>query len=303
VAAAVASPPATAPAAPAAAAATATPAPAPPLPAALPTGTSSTPAATEADAAAAAADGSNPARRGAPAALTKAVDSALHKEDTPRNPSTPDVRTQRAPEGGERPAFTPRTNPFGHTEGDTTTWQVTDTWKGEVSGRYTTAIEQVLDDGRLLANGGQVQLDAQGRVTRHANAEGGVSQYEPAQALWWAKPAAGERRIVKYLEKFNRADGTVGQTEWKGSARVGRLRKIDTPAGSFEVLPVESSGWWYEKLGDGTLRSGQWSRTAYYAPKLGHPVAVEIENADRLGRLLKRERIDLLHAQTARAQP
>ena len=84
---------------------------------------------------------------------------------------------------------------------------------------------------------------------------------------------------------------------------IGRLRKIDTPAGEFEVLPVESSGWWYEKLVNGGYSSGQWSRTAYYAPKLGHPVAIEFENADHLGRLLKRERIDLLHAQTARGTP
>ena len=73
--------------------------------------------------------------------------------------------------------------------------------------------------------------------------------------------------------------------------------------GEFEVLPVESSGWWYEKLVNGGYSSGQWSRTAYYAPKLGHPVAIEFENADHLGRLLKRERIDLLHAQTARGTP
>ena len=157
--------------------------------------------------------------------------------------------------------------------------------------------------GRLLANGQQVQLDAQGRVTRHINAEGGVSQFEPAQALWWAKPVAGERRTVKYLEKFQRADRVAGETEWKGSARVGRLRRLQTPAGEFEVLPVESSGWWYEKLADGTRSSGEWSRTAYYAPRLGHPVAIEIENADHLGKLMKRERIELLQAQTARAAP
>ncbi|MDO9073638.1 MAG: caspase family protein [Rubrivivax sp.] len=279
------------------------PAPAPAVTGGAPTAAAMTPAAADVGAAAAAAGGANLARRIAQTALTSAADGTAQNDNAPRSPSDTDGRTQRGPDGGERPRFTPRTNPNGYAEGDTFTWQVTDTWKGEVAGKYTTAIEQVLDDGRLVANGQQVQLDAQGRVTRHVNAEGGVSQFDPAQALWWAKPVAGERRIVKYVEKFRRADRAAGQTEWTGSARVGKLRKLQTPAGEFEVLPVESSGWWYTKLANGTLSSGQWSRTAYYAPRLGHPVAIEIENADRLGKLMKRERIDLLHAQTARTQP
>lgn len=260
-------------------------------------------AAAEAGAATAAAGGSKLAWLVAQAALTSASDGTAQDGKPPRSPAGADGRTRRGPEGGERPRYTPRTNPHGYAEGDTFTWRLTDTWKGEVADVYTTAIEQVLADGRLVANGQQVQLDAQGRVTRQVNAEGGVSQFEPAQALWWARPVAGERRVVKYVEKFNRADGVSGQTEWTGSARVGRLRKLQTPAGEFEVLPVESSGWWYERLADGTRSSGQWSRTAYYAPKLGHPVAIEIENADRLGKPMKRERIELLQAQTARAQP
>ncbi len=277
-------------------------APAPALPPAIATPSAALPAAAAGAAAvpeATLATGgtSNLARRVAQAALTSAAEGRLQDD------AGPDGRTQRNPEGGERPVFTPRRNAYGHAEGDTTTWQLTDTWKGEVAGQYTTAIEQVLDDGRMLANGQQVQMDAQGRVTRHLNGDGGVSQFEPAQALWWARPAVGERRIVKYLETFNRADGVSGQTEWKGRARVGRPQKITTPAGDFEVLPVESSGWWYESLADGTRRSGQWNRTAYYAPKLGHPVAIEIEDVNGMGQLMKRERIDLLHAQTARLPP
>lgn len=303
-----AAPPAPLPAAPAPAATTAgatagaaVASVAPPTP--VPVGPAAGQAAVEAGAAATAGGRPDLARRVASSALTNAAEGPAQDDGAARPAAASDGRTRRAPEGGERPLFTPRINPHGYAEGDTYTWQVTDTWKGEVAGEYTTAIEQVLDDGRLLANGQQVQLDAQGRVTRHINAEGGVSQFEPAQALWWAKPVAGERRTVKYLEKFQRADRVAGQTEWKGSARVGRLRRLQTPAGEFEVLPVESSGWWYEKLADGTRSSGQWSRTAYYAPRLGHPVAIEIENADHLGKLMKRERIDLLQAQTARAAP
>lgn len=256
------------------------------------------------EAAALAGEGApGPGRRAAQTALPNAAAGPAQQDKPARDTPAPDGRTQRTPDGGERPVYTPRSNPFGYAEGDTYTYQVTDTWKGEAVREYTTAIEQVLDDGRLVANGQQVQMDAQGRVTRHIDADGGISQFEPAQALWWAKPTVGERRVVKYLEKFQRADRAAGQTEWTGSARVGKLRKLQTPAGEFEVLPVESSGWWYQKLADGTRSSGQWSRTAYYAPQLGHPVAIEIENADHLGKLMKRERIDLLHAQTARGAP
>jgi hypothetical protein len=108
---------------------------------------------------------------------------------------------------------------------------------------------------------------------------------------------------VLFKENFQRADGSKGQTEWKGSTSVGRPRKMDTPAGPYEVLPIESSGWYYESLDGGARTSGQWSRTVWYSPKLGHPVAIDIEDADRVGKLVRRERVELLHAQTSRGAP
>jgi len=214
-----------------------------------------------------------------------------------------DGRTARNATGGERPVYAPRTNNFGYAEGDTFTYQVRDTWKGEVTGSYTTAIEEVLGDGQLLANGAQVQMDAQGRITQLRGSDGSVSTFEPRQDLWWSNPQRGERREVLFKETFQRADASRGHTEWKGSTSVGRPRKIDTPAGPFEVLPIESSGWYYESLDGGGRTSGQWSRTVWYSTKLGHPVAIDIEDADRLGKLLRRERVELMHAQTSRGAP
>ena len=214
-----------------------------------------------------------------------------------------DGRTAPNASGGERPVYLPRTNSFGYAEGDTYTYQVTDTWKGEVTGSYTTAIEEVLGDGQLLANGAQVQMDAQGRITMQRSADGSVSTFEPRQDLWWSNPQRGERRELLFKETFQRADAAKGHTEWKGAASVGRPRKIDTPAGPYEVLPIESSGWYYETLDGGAKSSGQWSRTVWYSPKLGHPVAIEIEDADRVGKLLRRTRVELLHAQTSRGAP
>ena len=170
-------------------------------------------------------------------------------------------------------------------------------------GSYTTAIEEVLGDGNLLANGHQMQMDPQGRLKSQRRPDGSVSQFEPAQELWWSNPKVGESRRVKFTENFRRPGGASGEIEFKGSSSVGRLRKIETPAGSFEAMPIETSGWYYETLKNGSLTSGQFSRTVWYSPKLKHPVAIDIEDADRLGKLLKRERVELLHAQQAHGAP
>jgi hypothetical protein len=132
--------------------------------------------------------------------------------------------------------------------------------------------------------------------------DGSVAQFEPHQDLWWSKPQPGQSRDVRFVESFRR--GRVsGQTEWKGSASVGRARMLQTPAGEFEVLPIETSGWYYETLANGVRNSGQFSRTVWYSTKLGHPVQIDIQDADRLGKLLRRERVELTHAQLGRGTP
>ncbi len=212
---------------------------------------------------------------------------------------------QRAAEAAPAAAVraVPRRNPFGYTEGDRFSYQVVDTWAGEVVGEYTTAIEEVLANGQLRANGQQLRMDPQGRPTRLARPDGSVSVFEPHQDLWWAKPRGGERRAVKFTEKFQRADQMRGETEWRGGSIVARATNISTPAGSFEVLPIESSGTWSETLANGARSNGSWSRTVYYSEKLQHPVAIDVRDVDALGRLLRRERIQLLHAQQARSTP
>jgi hypothetical protein len=214
--------------------------------------------------------------------------------------NTPDARTVRNADGGERPAYAPRTNSYGYAEGDTYTYQVMDTWKDEVINRYTTAIEEVLPDGQMLANGQKVMMDAQGRLLKRANADGSISKFEPSQDLWWSNPKRGESRDLRFIETIQRGNGRPREIEWKGSTSVGKVQKIETPAGEFEVLPIESSGWSYEVAFDG-LRSTKWSRTVWYSTKLGHPVAIDIQDADRLGKLLLRQRVELLHAQASRA--
>lgn len=247
----------------------------------------------------------------APAAAARPGAAAQAPAQAPGNtpsasrtgPQTPDGRTARSTEGGERPVYMPRMNAYGYAEGDTYTYRLLDTWKGEVVSEYTTAIEEVLDTGEMLANGQRLAMDAQGRVTRQTAADGSYSEFVPRQELWWSRPQRGQSRDIQFQENFKRPDGVRGQTEWKGSTDVGSPEKVATPAGEFEVLPMESSGWWTETLANGTRVQGRWSRTVYYSPKLGHPVAIDIKDTDALGRLLKRERIELLRAQSQRGAP
>jgi hypothetical protein len=217
--------------------------------------------------------------------------------NTTRNPL--DGRTQRGAQGGEQPVYNPRTNRYGYTEGDTFTYQVIDAWKEEVTGTFTTAIEEVLGDGKLLANGQSVEMDAQGRIKSQRRPDGTQSRFEPQQDLWWSNPKPGQSRDVSFKEFFDRPGGERGQMLYEGSSNVGKLRKIETPAGEFDVMPIETTGYFSGKLANGVQRSGQFTRRVWYSPKLGHPVRIDITDTDRVGKLLVRERVELMHAQRA----
>lgn len=214
------------------------------------------------------------------------------------------ARPVRGDNGVERPGWAPpRVNEFGHAEGDTLTYQVTDTWRGELQGSYVQQIDQVLPDGGLSGNGAQMTMDPQGRLRSLRNADGSLSQFEPYQDLWWSDPQVGMRRDLNFIEKIQRPGATPGTRTWEGSARVGRAETVRTPAGEFEALPIESSGWFSERLQAGAPATGRWSRTVWYSPKLGRPVAIDIQDLDRAGRMLRRERVELLHAQSQRGTP
>ncbi len=235
----------------------------------------------------------------APAPAAAATGPAPAASAAERRPST-DGRTAQAPGQGERPVYQVRANSFGHAEGDTFSYQLSDTRKDEVLGNYTLSIEEVAADGQLSLNGGQWLMDPQGRLKRQRAADGTQSSYEPAQETWWARPQPGESRNVAFKETLLRADRSQLQIEWKGTSQVGSLRVLETPAGDFEVLPIKTTGQSLQTAAGGAVTVGQFTRTVYYAPKLGVPVAIDIADNDATGRPLKRERLELTHAQQAR---
>ena len=212
-----------------------------------------------------------------------------------------DGRTAPAPGGGERPVFQARSNSFGYAEGDTISYQVTDTRKDELLLSYTLVIDEVNADGHLVANGGLVQLDPQGRLKSQRYANGAQNDFDPAQEFWWARPQTGENRSTGFKEAYVRADKSRGQIEWRGTSQVGSLRHMETPAGDFEVLPIKTTGQGIDTPAGGKPTRLQFTRTVWYAPKLGLPVVIEIEDNDSAGRPLRRERVELTHAQQSRS--
>ena len=211
-----------------------------------------------------------------------------------------DGRTALAPGRGERPVYQARISSYGHAEGDILSYQVTDTRKDEVLLNYSVLIEEVRVDGQMQANSGKLQLDAQGRVKSQRETNGPESTFEPAQETWWARPQAGESRILAFKESYVRADKQRGQIDWRGTSQVGSLRQMETPAGDFDVLPIKSTGQAVDTPLNGPPTRLQFTRTVWYAPKLGMPVVIEIEDNDDAGKPLRRERVELTHAQQAR---
>ena len=235
----------------------------------------------------------------APVPTAAASPASSASAPTPQRPST-DGRTAQAPGQGERPVFQARANSFGHAEGDTLSYQRVDTRKDELLTSYTLSIDEVRNDGHLSANGGQWQLDPQGRLMQQRDEDGTRHRYEPAQEIWWARPQPGESRPVAFKETRVLPDQREVQIEWRGTAQVGSARQIETPAGEFEVLPIKITGQSRQTPATGAPGGGAFTRTVYYAPKLGVPVVIEIEDNDSSGRPLRRERIELMHAQQSR---
>jgi hypothetical protein len=213
---------------------------------------------------------------------------------------TTDGRTAQAPGQGERPVYQARINSYGHAEGDVLSYQLTDTRKDEVLQNYTLSIDQVTPDGQLSANGGAFRMDPEGRLRARKSEDGSTVRYEPSQDWWWARPQVGESRSVGHKETYARADNARGVIDWRGTAQVGSARQIETQAGDFEVLSIKTTGTGLETPEGGKPRKLLFTRTVWFAPKLGVPVAIDIEDNDEGGKPVRRERIELTHAQQQR---
>ncbi|RVT51690.1 caspase family protein [Rubrivivax albus] len=218
---------------------------------------------------------------------------------TPAPPSTPapGPRTPAAPAA-------PVLNPYGYAAGDSFTYRRIDEWKGESVGLVMQVIETLQTAGDLAAREGDdaQTLDPQGRV-RSRSGPAGSATFTPVEEFWWAKPKAGESRDVAFNEVFENRDGR-GERRWEGEVEVGKPTRLTTSAGTFDVLPMEGSGWVREwRTPQRTRRDIKWWRTVWYSPELGHPVAIDILERDAGSRMLRKERLELVHMNTSRSVP
>lgn len=180
----------------------------------------------------------------------------------------------------EPPPLDPRTCAVDCAEGDTFTDRVPDERKGEGSCEFTVAMEDMLDDGQPLANDVQLALVPEGRTGCIQRNDGSLSDFEPDEPLWWSRPLTGDPRRAVSNGHFRRAEA-------------GQAQHVQTPAGAFDALPIESDGWWAENLAMDGLTQGEWNRTIWYASESGRPVAIEFRDFDALGWQLWRDRVAL----------
>ena len=123
------------------------------------------------------------------------------------------------------------------------------------------------------------------------------------EQFWWARPQPGESRDVDFSETFDQA-GKRGERHWTGEVEVGDPTLLETPAGRFQVLPMQGNGWYVQTDAGGRPQGGvKWERTVWYSTDLGHPVAIDIVERDGHRQWLRRERIELMQAQTSRTVP
>jgi uncharacterized caspase-like protein len=235
----------------------------------------------------------------APASAASTAPAPAAAASAPTRPPT-DGRTERAPGQGERPVLTSRTNRFGHAEGDVLSYDRLDVRKDELIESYVINIDRIAEDDGLVATGGRFTLDAEGRLLEERRADGSGTRYAPLEATWWARPVSGESRPLAFSEQYRRPDGSRGLIEWRGSSQVGTARLVELPAGEFEVLPIRSTGTGSDTAEGRPARALRFTSVVYFAPRLGMPVAMDLELDDADGRPLRRERVELTHAQQAR---
>jgi hypothetical protein len=143
-------------------------------------------------------------------------------------------------------------------------------------------------------------MDPQGRIKSQRRPDGTlVASSCRSQDLWWSNPKPGESRDVSFTETFERAGARAASAVRRLQPR-GPAAPIETPAGEFEVMPIESSGWTSRgKTGQRRRAAGQFTRTVWYSPKLGHPVRIDIRTPTAWASCCVRERVELMHAQRA----
>jgi hypothetical protein len=172
-----------------------------------------------------------------------------------------------------------KTNKNGFRTGDRWRYQVVDKFKGDVVRNYVSTVDDVLPDGSLRINAGQMQWDAQGNPLHDSSNESEASY--SGYLLVPPTLQSGARTPLSY-EITRKSNGRfVSKDTGKGSMTVKGREKIKTPAGEFNAWRVEieiygSSDGDVNRPASGVLT---WRRTmtGWYVPELRSYAAYEEE--------------------------
>lgn len=197
-----------------------------------------------------------------------------------------------------------RQNVHGFERGDRWRFQTVNRFRKEVVDNWAIVIDRVEPNGDLVANGGDVLLDALGRIKRSRNAEGRERNFGDGVPTWFADMKVGDSRDLAWNLVYRNPDGSFGATVFEGRMRVVARETVTVPAGRFEALRIERRGTYQNRRFSSSERfSGNWRHTVWYVPELRYFVASEYEERNDQNFLLQTERHELTSFELATPNP
>jgi hypothetical protein len=228
----------------------------------------------------------------APAALTRPAEAAPDtpasiEPDSPRNnDAVLEESTRRladivkwGDENTDRRPAQPKLNSRGFAEGDRYRYQVLDRMRNEYVQWYLWRVDRVETDGSLVVNDGAVKLDGQGDpLLVNDTRSGAWQQWSPPLPIADAVTrGVGHKREISGQLEMRSTTGIVSEVDFNGSLRVAASEGRNTKAGYYDTLRVEVDVSGRAKRSDGTRPLVNWRMTYWFAPAIGLPLEVEID--------------------------
>ena len=186
--------------------------------------------------------------------------------------------------GFVRPA--PASNKFGFSVGDRWRYQTVDKFKQEVTGNWSRNINDFNADGSIQLSGGEVTWAADGGIKSLKFPNGSSSDYSPAFKWLPANLTPGATEAIKHQLVWHRADGINGTEQREGTLKVLGTDKVKVPAGEFDALKIEMTGFGNGKnLSSNNNYIVKFKEIWWYVPALRNFVASEFEQRDSGGKI------------------
>lgn len=180
-------------------------------------------------------------------------------------------------------------NEFGYTVGDRWSMQVLDRYKNEVIRKFSGSVTKILPSGDVELNGSdKVLFSPTGNWKQHSVGGGRYRSYEPSQRLFPTTLKVGFTEDFKYIDKEERADGSLLFKTWTVNMKVIGQEKIRVPAGEFDTYRIERVS--FRVDGNDTCVNNM---VIWYAPVVRYYAAID-ETVKCGTRSEQRERVELV---------